>query len=187
MHRIFKKDQILTIPNLLSLIRLLMIPTIVWLYCYEQRYYAAVVVVILSGLTDIADGIIARKFNMVSDFGKILDPAADKLTQITMIVCLATRYRKMWALVTIFIVKEFIMALLGFVAIKKLDEVSGAKWYGKVNTLLLYTVMGVLIMLPNISYNVANTLIVICGLSMIASALLYVRFYFELFKNAGKK
>ena len=85
MHRLFKRDQILTIPNLLSVIRLLMIPVIVWLYCEKQDYIAAAAMIVLSGLTDIADGIIARKFNLVSDLGKILDPVADKLTQAALI------------------------------------------------------------------------------------------------------
>jgi len=80
MHRLFKRDQILTIPNLLSLVRLLMIPMIIWLYCEKEDYVAAAVMIVLSGLTDIADGIIARKFHLVSDLGKILDPVADKLT-----------------------------------------------------------------------------------------------------------
>lgn len=96
MHRIFKKDQILTIPNLLSVVRLLLIPVIVWLYCGKQEYTAAVVVILLSGITDIADGIIARKYHMVSDFGKILDPIADKLTQAAIILCLTYNYPLMW-------------------------------------------------------------------------------------------
>ena len=69
MHRLFKRDQILTIPNLLSLVRLLMIPVIFWLYCEKEDYVAAAVMIVLSGLTDIADGIIARKFHLVSDLG----------------------------------------------------------------------------------------------------------------------
>ena len=89
MNRIFNKKDILTIPNLLSLFRLLMIPVIVWLYVKEKNYYAAAAMVLISGATDIADGIIARKFNMISDFGKILDPMADKLTQGALIICLS--------------------------------------------------------------------------------------------------
>ena len=94
MNRIFNKKDILTIPNLLSLLRLLMIPVIVWLYVKEKNYYAATGMVILSGATDIADGIIARKCNMVSDFGKILDPIADKLTQAALIICLSLKILK---------------------------------------------------------------------------------------------
>lgn len=91
MHRIFRKDQVLTIPNLLSVIRLALIPLIVWLYIGKQEYSAAVAVILISGATDIIDGFIARKFNMVSDLGKILDPVADKLTQATVILCLTVK------------------------------------------------------------------------------------------------
>lgn len=81
MHRLMKKEQLLTIPNLLSVVRLLLIPLIVWLYCARQEYELAVLFILLSGATDVVDGFIARRFHMVSDFGKILDPVADKLTQ----------------------------------------------------------------------------------------------------------
>ena len=99
MHRIFRKDQVLTIPNLLSVIRLALIPLIVWLYIGKQEYSAAVAVILISGATDIIDGFIARKFNMVSDLGKILDPVADKLTQATVILCLTVKYRWMRGLI----------------------------------------------------------------------------------------
>lgn len=89
MNKILKKDQILTIPNFLSLVRLLLIPLIIWLYCTAEYRMISVAVIILSGLTDIADGIIARKFHMVSDFGKMLDPIADKMTQGAILLCLA--------------------------------------------------------------------------------------------------
>lgn len=106
MHRIFRKDQVLTIPNLLSVIRLALIPLIVWLYIGKQEYSAAVAVILISGATDIIDGFIARKFNMVSDLGKILDPVADKLTQATVILCLTVKYRWMRGLIVLFVVKE---------------------------------------------------------------------------------
>ena len=67
MHRIFRKDQVLTIPNLVSVIRLALIPLIVWLYIGKQEYSAAVAVILISGATDIIDGFIARKFNIDHD------------------------------------------------------------------------------------------------------------------------
>ena len=85
MHKMFEKKNLVTIPNMLSVLRMCMIGAIVWLYCFEQNYYAAISVLLLSGATDIADGFIARKFGMVSDFGKALDPLADKLTQIAVL------------------------------------------------------------------------------------------------------
>ena len=91
MKRFFEKKQILTIPNLLSVVRLALIPVIVWLYSYEKNYYAAIGVILLSGATDIIDGWIARHFNMISDFGKALDPLADKLTQAALLLCLLSK------------------------------------------------------------------------------------------------
>ncbi len=70
MNRLFHKEQICTIPNLLSFIRLLLIPIILWLYCVRKEYIPAVIVILMSGATDILDGLIARHFHMVSDLGQ---------------------------------------------------------------------------------------------------------------------
>ena len=82
----FSKNAILTIPNLISLFRILLIPLIIWLYCGKKQYAATIAVVAISGVSDIIDGKIARKFNMVSDVGKVLDPIADKLTQAALVL-----------------------------------------------------------------------------------------------------
>ena len=92
-----RKHQILTIPNLMSLFRLCLIPLIVWLYHEKEMYGLAAFALVISGITDVADGIVARRFDMVSDFGKAFDPVADKLTQFAMLVCLAVRFQ--WILV----------------------------------------------------------------------------------------
>lgn len=183
MHGLFKKENVLTIPNLLSLFRLLLIPVIVWLYCVRQDYRWTIVALAVSGLSDILDGIIARKFNMVSDLGKILDPCADKLTQAAVLFCLAVRYPLIWGMILLFACKELIMALMGYMAIKYMDVVNSAKWYGKVNTVILYTVSAILILLPDIPSWAAQLLICLCGLSMIISLILYIRFYLLLFKQ----
>lgn len=177
MHRILKKEQILTVPNLLSVVRLLLIPLIIWLYCVKQAYTAAVGVIILSGITDMADGIIARKFHMVSDFGKILDPVADKLTQAAIIICLTTRYKRMLVLIVLFAVKELCMGLMGAVTVKKTDTVNSAKWFGKVNTVVLYVVLVLLIFFQGMPEALANALIFLCGCMMLLSFIMYARFY----------
>lgn len=136
MHRLFKKEQILTIPNLFSLVRLLLIPLILWLYIAKAEYVLAVVVIGLSGATDILDGYIARHYDMVSDLGKIIDPIADKLTQFAMILCLFNRYHAIRYLLALFIVKELIMAFCGWLAIRKKDSVNSAQWFGKATTVV---------------------------------------------------
>ena len=81
------KHKIITIPNVLSFFRLLLIPVIMWLYIVKEDPAYTMVILLLSGITDIVDGIIARKCHMVSDFGKAIDPVTDKLTQIAMLCC----------------------------------------------------------------------------------------------------
>lgn len=186
MHRVLKKDQILTIPNLLSIVRLALIPLIVWLYVAQQEYNWAVAIILLSGATDIVDGFIARHFNMVSDFGKILDPIADKLTQAAVIICLTAKHELMYVLICLFVVKELIMGTLGFLVIRKKDSVNSAKWFGKANTVVLYVVMMLLILFPGMSDALANTLIVLCGCMMLLSLALYTRFYVRLLSDKNK-
>ncbi len=185
MNRLLKKDQIFTLPNLLSIIRLLLIPVIVYLYCFEEQYAAAVAIILISGLTDIVDGIIARSFNMVSDFGKILDPIADKLTQITVIFCIATRRTAVWLLVGMFVIKEIVMLIMGMVAIKKLDSVNSAKWYGKANTVILYAAMVLFMIFPEMDNVFLSAIVIVCAVSLILSLGLYIRFYYRLFLNSA--
>lgn len=177
MHRIFKKNQILTIPNLLSVIRITLIPQIVWLYNSKQDYYAAIGVILLSGATDIVDGWIARHFNMVSDFGKALDPLADKLTQASLLICLLSRYRLMWMLLVVFGMCEITKLVMGIIVVKKCDEVNSAKWYGKLNTVMIYSTMLLLILFPKMNTVVANLLMLDCGLVMIIAHILYFRLF----------
>ena len=100
------QKKIITIPNILSFIRLCLIPIIVWLFIGKQDYLLAGIFVLISGLTDMVDGWIARTFNMISDFGKVLDPIADKSTQAVVVLLLSTRYPLMWISFSIGIIKE---------------------------------------------------------------------------------
>lgn len=185
MKKIFTKKQILTIPNLLSFFRLILIPLIIWLYCVKQNYLMSVIILFISGLSDVVDGFVARKFNMVSDFGKILDPVADKLTQFAVIICLISRYYLMIIIAILFAVKELVMMLMGIKALQK-NMVSGAKWHGKLNTVLLYLVVIILLLFPNINLVFANILMVINIIMMVISLILYMIFYKNLDKEAAK-
>ena len=178
MKKLFTKKNVLTIPNLLSLLRILMIPFIIWLYVVEENPFAAAVMIFLSGLTDVADGFIARKFNMISDFGKILDPLADKLTQVALIVSISLTYKKMFWLVVLFVVKETVMALLGYLTMRNNGSVEGAKWYGKLSTFVLYASMIVLILfsLPNWA---VDAIIILCAAVLSLSFAMYTRLYIK--------
>lgn len=175
MKRFFSKDQILTIPNLLSVIRIALIPVFIWLYVFEENYTASIGVILLSGATDIIDGWMARRFGMVSDFGKALDPLADKLTQATLLLCLLSNHKLLWGLIVIFVVCELVKFGLGIAVAQKHDEVIGAKWYGKANTVVIYTIMMLLILFPEMNPILSNTLICICAVSIVIAHALYFR------------
>lgn len=177
MHFKFTRKDILTIPNAMSFFRLLLIPVIIWLYCGQENYLWAVVVIAISAVTDIADGKIARRFSMVSDFGKVLDPVADKLTQLALIICLLSRYSWLWLLLALFVVKEALMAFWGYLTMELTDSVNSARWYGKLSTVILYASMMALFLFPGIPETAAAVLSVICAFVMVLSLVLYGNFY----------
>jgi len=181
------KSKVFTIPNILSFVRLGMIPIIIWLYCFEKNYALSTLFVILSGATDIVDGFIARHFNMVSDFGKALDPIADKLTQIAVLFCLVTRYIYMLIPLSLLIIKELFSGIVVLIQIKKTKSVHGAVWHGKLNTVLLYAMMLLHIIWYNIPAVVSNISILICTGVMIMSAVLYgIQNITRILKNGQK-
>lgn len=167
------QKKILTIPNVLSFFRLCLIPVIVWLYCVEEDSLWTMLVLILSGVTDVVDGIIARRCGMVSDFGKAFDPVADKLTQIAMLFCLVTRFPLMMIPLVILVIKEIIAAVTGLLTIKKTNEVMGAVWHGKATTVLLYAMMVIHLAWFHIPAAVSHLLIGLCTGMMLISAVLY--------------
>ncbi len=165
--------KIITIPNILSLFRLLLIPVIVWLYVEKQDPVWTTAVLALSGLTDIIDGIIARKFHMVSDLGKALDPVADKLTQIAMLFCLVTRFKWMLLPLCVMVIKEISAGVMGLLVIRKTGKVEGAVWHGKATTASLYSMMIIHLIWYNIPSVISGILIGACTALALLSAFMY--------------
>lgn len=185
-----KNYKIITIPNILSFIRLMLVGAFFILYSSDgnnKENMWAITVLILSGITDFLDGRIARKYNMVSELGKILDPVADKVTELVITICLLRKYKILIYLLIIFAVKELFMSIGGLIVIKKTGENNGAKWYGKVSTFAFYTIMAILLIIPDISVKLANALIVVCMILMINAFVMYVRLYFLILNENKKK
>lgn len=150
MKDLFKGS--LTIPNLLSLIRILLIPVFAYLF-YNDQKIAAVAVLAVSGLSDTFDGQIARKFNQVSALGKILDPVADKLTQITIAVMLFIDFMAAedklihafgWVFL-VFLIKEAVMIIGGLIMLLMNIRPGAAEIWGKIATLVFYVGMTIII------------------------------------------
>lgn len=169
------QNKILTIPNMLSFFRLCLIPVIMWLYCVEDNYLWAGIILIVSGITDTVDGFVARHFHMTSNLGKVLDPVADKLTQAAMLFCLLTRFPLMIVPLGIMVLKEFFMGVTGLMVIQKTGKVFGADWHGKVTTWLLYAMMILHVFWYNIPAALSRVLIAACVVMMLISLVLYGR------------
>lgn len=179
----FTKKDIMTIPNLLTLFRIIMIPFLVVFYVKYHNYKATILVLLLSGITDIADGFIARKFNMVSDFGKLFDPVADKLTQASLALCLWTRFPNMIYIFILMAIKETIMLITGYMSVKTSGEMLAAVWHGKLNTVLIYTAILTHIVWYNIPMHTSDILLFIVACMMILSLILYARMNIKKYKE----
>lgn len=167
------RDQVLTIPNMLSFFRLALIPAIVGLYAFAGLREWAVLIILISAVTDILDGFIARKFNMMSDLGKALDPLADKLTQLAVLACLIIDYPLIALPVGIMVVKELTSFIIRFILFKQTEQVRGARWHGKLNTALLVIMIILHILWPAIPPMVSNISIFTCTATMLISFTLY--------------
>lgn len=183
----FKKEDILTLPNMLSFFRLLLIPLIVVFYVVYDYYRLAAILIIVSGITDIADGKIARKYDLVSDFGKMIDPVADKMTQAAILLCLVSRFEYMLYLFIIMAVKELCMGITCLVRMQKTHKVQGADWHGKLNTALLYATMIIHILWVDISPIVSQIMVLVCACIMILSMVLYCVDHIMAARGAAKQ
>lgn len=180
------EKKIVTIPNILSFFRICLLPAIVWLYGVENNYVWAGYILILSGVTDMADGYIARHFHMISNLGKILDPIADKLTQGVMLLCLVLRFHWMIMPFILMIAKEIYMSVSGILVIQRTGIVCGAQWHGKAATCFLYGMMILHIFWQEITPVVSMVSIIACTVMIGISFVLYGIRNVKLLKNRGK-
>ena len=149
--------------------RILMLPVFMIFYLKvdhigDRNYFIALIALLLSILSDLFDGKIARKYNMVTDWGKMLDPIADKLTQGVLAITLGIRitakigYPLMWIFLGIFLIKELYQGLMGLYIIKKKNFVQAAKWFGKFSTGGIDMTFFALLLFPNIPEHVVSIL-----------------------------
>lgn len=184
-----KAKAIVTIPNILSVVRILIIPFIVWTYFdtgIKNNYIITAVLMLLSGLTDVVDGFIARHFNMISDVGKILDPVADKLTQVTVAVCIATNHATIIPLVVILFSKELLMLIGTIVMVSKVSETPYARWWGKLATVVLYAAMLTVIIADYMGGKLPEAVVTAVGAIAIVFILFSLASYFRIFKDSKK-
>lgn len=170
------------IPNILTIFRFILIPVILF-YIFTGNYLLAFIFFTLSGLTDVLDGFIARKFNLISNFGKLMDPLADKLTQIAVLTSLVTlEIIPVWILVIV-VIKELVM-VIGASFLYGKDVVVYSKWYGKLATVLFF--VAIIISLINKQFNITGFwsnldlgLYCIALISTIFSLIMYIKCLYQ--------
>lgn len=161
------------IPNILSGLRIALIPFFVW-QMLEENTLAAGLILLASGLTDTLDGNLARHFGWVSDLGKVLDPVADKLTQTAVSICLMIRLPQLWFFFAILIGKDLVMLVLGGYLTKGGVQIEGARWFGKVATVVFYMVMILIVLVPSIPQAVTVVLLVLAVGCAVGAGLMYL-------------
>lgn len=178
-----KLKEVFNIPNILCYLRILMIPFFINSYINAdtvEDYYVASFLILLSGLTDTLDGFIARRFNMVTELGKAIDPVADKLTQLAILFCLMTRYKFMIYLTFIFLIKEGTMGVLCLFYMVKGKKIDGALWFGKISTIVFYVVTFIIITFPTLNINIVNILLGTTSFFLLFSFIKYIKAYSDL-------
>ena len=181
------KNKILTIPNLLTLLRLLMVPVFVWAYTVRQDQLLTALILALSGLTDLLDGQIARRCNMVSDLGKLLDPIADKVTQGVMLICLIRQFPAMWVPTVLLVIKEGFVGTAHVLAVRESGRIDGADMHGKVATVCLDALALIHLLWPEIPHGASACLIAVTCLAMAVSFAMYARTYIGMLRPDKKQ
>ena len=175
------KKEVLTIPNLLCIFRIVLIPVYLYIYLNADSpddYTRAAVILAVSCLTDMVDGKIARKFNMISNLGKLLDPVADKLTQLCLMICLSVRHKAIRLLLVLFLMKEFFQFFAMIGSLRHGKALDGALMSGKISTTVLFTSLGLMVLIPGMSEKTVNIISSISLVFLMVAFFDYIRAYF---------
>ena len=178
----------MSIPNLLSVFRLILVPVFVSVFfiCPREQYFWLAIILLISGITDILDGFIARKFNQVTQLGKILDPAADKITVAAVLFCLMFLYRQISLVLAVYVTKELFMLFGGIILAKRGVKPVSSRWFGKIATFVTYTVMFLFIIIPHVGdiwLVICNTLVIVVTLFALV---MYSREFVRYYKQSAK-
>ena len=175
-------NKIWTIPNVISLFRLLLVPVIAF-FLWRENYLVSLILVVISAVSDMVDGFIARKFHMVSNVGRVLDPIADKITQIVILLMLAYHVKAMIIPAIILFVKELLSGFVGIFVAKKTKRAYNAEWHGKVTTILVYGTAIAHLVFPDMPEAVSWCLIGACVVMMLLSFVLYLLRYKRIIRS----
>lgn len=186
----FKISDLFTVPNLITYVRFILIIPFAYFFLKEQ-YILSALCIGLSGLSDCFDGLAARKLKQVTSIGKILDPIADKITLLVVVVCMVILVPVVLPVLIVLLLKDVLMLLGGTDLINKGITPPAAKWYGKVGTVVFYISVCIIVFLKAI-FNYENfaldlTLLSVTALTMIFALYQYGKIYVQLIKEYNEK
>ncbi|MDQ5983438.1 MAG: putative cardiolipin synthase [Eubacteriales bacterium SKADARSKE-1] len=180
------KKNYLNIPNTITLFRILLVIPFFILFL-RGNYISSIIILLMSGLSDLLDGIAARNLNQVTKLGKILDPIADKLTLIAVVICMGIKFSAIMPIAILFIVKDASMLIAGLMLIKKGIDPPAARWYGKLATCGFYVSVITIVMLDTF-FGIYSTILSLVLLLITAGFMIFAFIkYFILFLNLIKK
>ncbi len=170
----FKKSFI---PNYLSVFRILLVPLFVYLFLGAQEHVWAIAVFLLAGLTDVIDGILARRNNWITNVGKVLDPFADKCMQIASLFCLGKSSLVPWWIVIVLSLKEFLLLVGATATLKRQKVYVQSNWYGKAGTVAFYIVVVLLVTVKDMPVMLRMLLgILLIGFMLFALVMYFINY-----------
>ena len=173
-NEVISKD-LMTIPNAISFIRILLITPFVAFFIAAKyitgNYVPAIIIIVISGISDLFDGMIARKFHQESELGKVLDPLADKLTLIAVGICLIFIEPYVLPLMIIMVTKDILMIIGGTIVINKGVIPPKSSWYGKVSTFMFYISVSMVVLMA--IFNYVNKPLSLCVLGITAGMMIF--------------
>ena len=175
------KKELFSIPNLLSMFRLILIPVYIRIYLNAtepEHYYVAGGILAVSCLTDMVDGKIARHFHMITTVGKVLDPLADKMTQLALTLCLSMRYPVLRPVLVLFLIKEFFQLFAAIINLRKGKALDGALLAGKICTTVLFISLIVLVLFPELNSKIVDVIAIADGISLTVAFMQYILAFF---------
>lgn len=182
--------ELFSIPNIISYIRLALMP--VYVYCSltaktNTEFMLSSFLLLFIAATDFLDGYIARKFNMVTEFDKLMDPVADKFFQLAIAVCLMYKIEGMWIVFIVFMIKESILGLCSiYFWFKHHRKMDGAMWCGKVSTFIFYSMSFIMALLPPLPNHIYFMMEVLMILGLSYAFIVYGQFFINLYKETKK-
>ncbi len=174
----------INVPNILTIIRLILVPCM-GICMHKGFYIPAAIMFVTAGGTDVVDGYIARRFNQITYFGKIMDPLADKLLSTTALIMLAADGRihenniwLNWAIPALVVLKEVLMGIGGIIIVKTKHKIRSSNWYGKAATCLFFA--AILFIMFDLTATVGRWILVLAVVCCVFALIMYTRVFFSI-------